>query len=101
MDRVKEADGIFRMRLLLLRSPLQFTFKELAAKYDVNIRSIYHDLAIMANDLRRSFSRKEMSRGRRQRSLLLKRRCCGLYQNWTRRFGDDTNIWRPKTDHPN
>jgi predicted DNA-binding transcriptional regulator YafY len=52
MDRVKKADRIFRMWLLLLRSPLQFTVKELAAKYEVNIRTIYRDLATLSNDLR-------------------------------------------------
>jgi predicted DNA-binding transcriptional regulator YafY len=50
MDRLSKTDRILRIWLLLLRNPLHFTTRDLAAKFDVNVRTIYRDLVTLGNE---------------------------------------------------
>ena len=52
MDRLKKTERMLRIWLLLLRNPLHFTTKDLAQKFDVNVRTIYRDLVTLGNELR-------------------------------------------------
>ncbi len=52
MDRLKKTERMLRIWLLLLRNPLHFTTKDLAEKFEVNVRTIYRDLITLGNELR-------------------------------------------------
>ncbi|MBI2831679.1 MAG: transcriptional regulator [Chloroflexi bacterium] len=51
MDRLKKTERMLRIWLLLLRNPLHFTTKDLAEKFEVNVRTIYRDLVTLGNEL--------------------------------------------------
>jgi predicted DNA-binding transcriptional regulator YafY len=51
MERLKKTERMLRIWLLLLRNPLRFTTKDLAQKFDVNVRTIYRDLVTLGNEL--------------------------------------------------
>lgn len=51
MDRIKKTDRMLRVWLLLLRNPFQFTTKDLARRFNVNIRTIYRDLVTLGSEL--------------------------------------------------
>lgn len=52
MDRLKKTERMLRIWLLLLRNPLRFTTRDLAQKFDVNVRTIYRDLDALDTELR-------------------------------------------------
>lgn len=52
MERLKKTERMLRIWLLLLRNPLHFTTKDLAEKFEVNVRTIYRDLVSLGNELR-------------------------------------------------
>jgi predicted DNA-binding transcriptional regulator YafY len=51
MDRLKKTERMLRIWLLLVRNPFQFTTKDLAQKFDVNVRTIYRDLVTLGTEL--------------------------------------------------
>jgi predicted DNA-binding transcriptional regulator YafY len=51
MERLKKTERMLRIWLLLLRNPLRFTTKDLAEKFEVNVRTIYRDLVTLGNEL--------------------------------------------------
>ncbi len=51
MERLKKTERMLRIWLLLLRNPLRFTTRDLAEKFDVNVRTIYRDLVTLGNEL--------------------------------------------------
>ena len=52
MERAKKTERMLRIWLLLLRNPLRFTTKDLAEKFDVNVRTIYRDISALESELR-------------------------------------------------
>ena len=52
MERLKKTERMLRIWLLVLRNPLHFTTKDLAQKFEVNVRTIYRDLVSLGNELR-------------------------------------------------
>lgn len=52
MERRKKTERMLRIWLLLLRRPLYFTTRDLAEKFEVNVRTIYRDLVSLGNELR-------------------------------------------------
>jgi predicted DNA-binding transcriptional regulator YafY len=51
MERLKKTERMLRIWLLLLRNPLRFTTKDLAEKFEVNVRTIYRDLVTLGDEL--------------------------------------------------
>jgi len=51
MERLKKTERMLRIWLLLLRNPLRFTTRDLAEKFDVNVRTIYRDLVTLGTEL--------------------------------------------------
>lgn len=51
MERLKKTERMLRIWLLLLRNPLRYTTKDLAEKFEVNVRTIYRDLVTLGNEL--------------------------------------------------
>ncbi len=51
MDRLKKTERMIRIWLLLLRNPLRFTTKDLAEKFEVNVKTIYRDLNTLDTEL--------------------------------------------------
>jgi len=51
MERLKKTERMLRIWLLLLRNPLRFTTKDLAEKFEVNVRTIYRDLVTLGSEL--------------------------------------------------
>jgi len=51
MERLKKTERMLRIWLLLLRNPFHFTTRDLADKFDVNVRTIYRDLVTLGNEL--------------------------------------------------
>lgn len=52
MDRAKKTERMLRIWLLLLRNPLRYSTKDLAEKFDVNVRTIYRDIGALESELR-------------------------------------------------
>ena len=51
MERLKKTERMLRIWLLLLRNPLHFTTRDLAEKFEVNVRTIYRDLVTLGTEL--------------------------------------------------
>jgi predicted DNA-binding transcriptional regulator YafY len=51
MERLKKTERMLRIWFLLLRNPLRFTTKDLAEKFEVNVRTIYRDLVTLGSEL--------------------------------------------------
>ncbi len=51
MERLKKTERMLRIWLLLLRNPLRFTTRDLARRFEVNVRTIYRDLVTLGNEL--------------------------------------------------
>ncbi len=51
MERLKKTERMLRIWLLLLRNPLRYTTRDLAEKFDVNVRTIYRDLFTLGDEL--------------------------------------------------
>jgi len=51
MDRLKKTERILRIWFLIQRSPLRYTTKDLAEKFEVTLKTIYRDLDSLGTDL--------------------------------------------------
>jgi len=51
VERLKKTERMLRVWLLLLRNPLRFTTKDLAERFEVNVRTIYRDLDTLGTEL--------------------------------------------------
>ncbi|HSW58636.1 MAG TPA: transcriptional regulator, partial [Dehalococcoidales bacterium] len=51
MERLKKADRMLKIWFLLRENPLRYTTRDLAEKFEVNVRSIYRDLVTLGNEL--------------------------------------------------
>ena len=50
-DRLKKTERMLKIWILLLNSPSGYTAKELAAKFEINERTIYRDLTTLETDI--------------------------------------------------
>lgn len=50
-DSLRRMERLIRIWILLLNNPAGYTVKQLAEKFEVNIRTIYRDLVTLGNDL--------------------------------------------------